>query len=105
MIKHLSGFYYIGMSNDIFSRWSSHYSSMKTGSHSSTKFQFLFLGSDITEWSFTVLESHSFTKWKKENGTKDATKLFRRFLLDREKVVMSNYFVDYALNKDNKHFS
>ena len=105
IIEHVSGFYYIGMSNDMFSRWQSHVTSIRTGGHSSTKFQALFLSTDITEWSFKVLESHSFTRWKKDNGVKDAVKTFRRHLLDREKVVMSKYSVDYALNKDVKHFS
>lgn len=102
-----SGRYYIGMSRDIFSRWGSHYTSIKQASHSSPDFTNLFLSTDITEWSFRVLESHSFTKYKKDNGIRgqEAVNSFRRFLLLREKEVMRSYSKNFCLNKDNKNFS
>jgi len=102
-----SGKYYIGMSRDIFSRWGSHYGSIKTAAHSSTSFMNLFLQSDITDWSFRILESHSFTKYKKDNSLSGqaAVSAFRTFLLTREKYVMSLYSKNFCLNKNNKHFS
>lgn len=102
-----SGKFYIGMSKDIFSRWGSHYGSIKTASHSSNLFMNLFLQTTIDEWSFRVIEYHSLTKFKKDNGLvgQKAVTEFRKFLLSREKDVMSRYSKSFCLNKDNKHFS
>lgn len=108
IIKHEpSERYYIGMSRDIYARWGSHYGDIKTASHSSTDFMNLFLQTDISEWSFRVLESHSFTKYKRDNGLRGqaAVNAFRTFLLGREKEVMSRYSKNFCLNKNNKHFS
>lgn len=102
-----SGKFYIGMSRDVLTRWSSHYTDIKTASHSSPLFMNLFLQTDITEWSFRIIESHSFTKFKKDNGLvgQKAVSAFRTFLLGREKDVMSRYSKSFSLNRDNKHFS
>lgn len=67
----------------------------------------LFLQTDISDWSFRVIESHSFTKFKKDGGLagQKAVSAFRTFLLEREKQVMSQYSKSFCLNKDNKHFT
>ena len=102
-----SGKFYIGMSRDIYARWGSHYGSIKTASHSSTSFMNLFLQTDITEWSFRVLEAHSFTKYKRDNDLRGqvAVSAFRTFLLSREKYIMSQYSKNFSLNKNNKWFA
>lgn len=105
IIEHVSGYYYIGMSIDIFSRWQSHITSHRIGKHSSTKFMELFNSTPITEWSFNILEHHSYTEFKNTNGVKNSVVHFRRFLLTREKICMSLYSVNNALNKNTKYFS
>lgn len=107
IIKHgPSGRFYIGMSRDIFSRWASHYNSMKMLSHSSTAFMDLWHSSSVTDWSFEVIEGYSFTKYKKDNMLRGqaAVSSFRTFLLGREKAVMGMYPKSFSLNKENKHF-
>jgi predicted GIY-YIG superfamily endonuclease len=99
--------FYIGMSIDIFSRWGSHYTSIKKASHSSTEFMKLFFDSNISDWSFRIIESHSFTKYKNDNKLKGqcAVSAFRTFLLSREKYIMSQYSKNFCLNKNNKWFA
>ena len=107
IIKHApSGRFYIGMSTDIFGRWGSHYGTIKMAQHTSVELARLWLATDITEWSFSVLEAHSITKYKKDEGLKgkEADAAFRKFLFTREKEVMSLYPKSLALNKDNKRF-
>jgi hypothetical protein len=106
-IEHISGYYYIGLSVDIFSRWSSHYINIKTMKHSSTEFQSLWLNSKPSDWSFCILEYVSITEYKnlsKMKGKSLQTN-FRRHLLKLEKQWMSKYSINYSLNKDKKHFS
>jgi predicted GIY-YIG superfamily endonuclease len=102
-----SGRFYIGMSRDIYARWGSHYASIKMGTHSSTDLMSLFLSSAIEDWSFRVIESHSFVQFKKDNGLRGQAGIgaFRTFLLSREKYIMSLYSKNFCLNKDNKHFA
>jgi len=107
-IEHKSGFYYIGKSSDIFSRWSSHYTDIKKNKHSSTLFMNLWTSSEPIEWTFTILEYHSITEFKSINpGLKGAElkKQFNRYQLQREKQVMKGFSINWSLNKDNKHFS
>ena len=106
-IEHVSGYYYIGMSVDIFSRWSSHYTSIKMKSHSSTALMELWNSTNDTDWSFTILEHISLTDYKKETNLKGKSleNSFRKLLLDKEKEHMKLYSINFSLNKSNKHFS
>ena len=114
-IEHISGYYYIGMSVDVFSRWESHYTSIKTGSHSSPAFQKLWESTKPEEWSFTILEYISKTDFKKSIKLKKDPQLkvteksidylFRHELLIKEREWMNKYSRNFALNKDNKYFS
>jgi len=106
-IEHISGYYYIGMSVDIFSRWSSHYNDIIIGKHSSNKLQELWLKTKPSEWSFRVLEYVSITEYKKVSQMKGKSLQngFRRLLLNKEKEWMSKYSKTYALNKSNNNFS
>lgn len=99
--------YYIGMSVDIFSRWSSHYTDIKMKKHSSTKFMELWNKSNPTDWTFEILECVSKTNVKLECNLKGKAfdTYFRRILLKKEKEHMKLYSKTYALNKDNKSFS
>lgn len=106
-IEHISGYYYIGMSVDIFSRWSSHYTSIKMKTHSSTAFMELWNSTNPPEWSFSILENISITKHKEETGLKGKSfeNSFRKLLLNKEKEYMKLYSINFSLNKSNKHFS
>jgi hypothetical protein len=103
----ITGYYYIGYSIDIFSRWSSHYTLIKTGKHSSPKLTDHWNSTEPTQWSFSILEYVSITKYKKVSNLKGKSleTSFRRHLLQREKYHMKMYSKNYALNKDDKHFS
>lgn len=107
MIHHKSGFYYIGYSIDIFSRWSNHYTSIKIMKHSSVDLMNLWNSTEPSEWTFRVLETLSLTEFKKETQTKGKAceTAFRKKLLLMEKDWMRLYSKNFALNKDNKHFS
>lgn len=93
--------YYIGLSVDIFGRWSSHYHESRTGTHSS--------GLDFsnpTDWKFEILEYCSKTDLRNSTGYK-GKKLdqeYRNLLLGREKYWMNKHSVTYALNKNKKYF-
>ena len=107
-IEHKTGFYYIGKSSDIFARWSSHYSSMKSRTHSSPSLMNLWNSTEPPEWTFVILEYHSIVGFKTSNPELKGAELkkqFNRYQLAREKVVMKEYSINYSLNKDNKHFS
>jgi hypothetical protein len=107
-IEHISGYYYVGMSVDIFSRWESHYTEIRMKTHSSTELMELWNRTDPSEWTFTILEYVSVTKWKSELvrvKKEDLKTLFRRYLLNREKDWMRKYSRNFALNKDKKNFS
>lgn len=106
-IEHISGYYYIGLSIDTFSRWSNHYTTLKLNNHSSTNLQNLFNSTRIEDWTFSILEYISITDHRKETGLKGKSlnDSFRKHLLKREKYWMSQYSINFALNKDNKHFS
>jgi len=105
-IQHISGYYYIGMSVDIFSRFSSHYTKLKTNKHTSTKFNKLWNETNPNEWTFTILEYVSVTDFKK-NGLKgkDFVNNFRKLLLNKEKEWMKKHSINWCLNKNNKNFS
>ena len=103
-----TGYYYIGYSIDIFgSRWSSHYTLIKTGKHSSPKFQEMWLKTKPEDWRFSVLKYVSITEYKKIHQLKGKSleTSFRRHLLQCEKEIMQTYSKNFALNKDDKHFS
>ena len=102
-----TGFYYIGMSVDIFSRWGSHYTSIKNKKHSSPLFTTHWLETEPQDWRFSILEYVSITEYKKEHQIKGKAleASFRKHLLAREKNHMSQYSINWALNKNNKHFS
>jgi hypothetical protein len=95
------------MSVDIFQRWSSHYTSLKSLSHSSPKFKDLWNSTNPTEWQFNILEVCSITEFKNETKLKGAAleKGFRQLLLRTERKWMSNYSKTFCLNKDDKYFS
>jgi predicted GIY-YIG superfamily endonuclease len=105
-IEHQSGFYYIGMSKDVFSRWQSHYTNIVLNKHSSVKFSELWNKTTPEEWSFEVLEKLSTTEERKKTILKgrEFDKHFRRLLLDTEKKCMNKFSKKFALNKDVKHF-
>ena len=106
-IEHISGYYYIGMSVDIFSRWSSHYTSIKMLTHSSTSFMDLWNSTKIVDWNFSIIEQVSLTKHKRDTSLKGKSleNSFRKLLLDKEKEQMKLYSINFSLNKSNKHFS
>jgi len=102
-----SGEFYIGMSRDVFSRWNSHYTQIRMGSHSSPSLQARFLASSASEWAFSIIESHSFDQFKRDRSLRGgaAVSEFRKFLLGRERAVMATYPRRLALNKDCKYFA
>lgn len=106
-IEHISGYYYIGKSVDVFSRFSSHYTQLKVSKHSSPKFNELWNLTSINEWSFSILEYVSLSQFKEENNIKGKllTKTFNTYLLQREKHWMSLYSINYCLNKIDRYFS
>lgn len=106
-IEHITGYYYIGLSVDIFNRWSSHYTNIKNLKHSSTEFQTLWVNSKPSDWSFSILEYVSITEYKKQSQKrgKSLDADFRKYLLKLEKQWMFKYSINYCLNKDKKHFS
>lgn len=105
-IEHISGYYYVGMSVSCLDRWQSHYTDLIFNRHSSTDFQNLFNSTRIEDWTFSILEYISTTNLKAQ--TKLKGKLFdtylRGYLLQREKFHMSQHSINFALNKNKKHF-
>jgi hypothetical protein len=107
-IQHLpTGFYYIGMSVSIFSRWQSHYTNLKSKNHSSPKFTDLWSITCPTDWQFEILEIVSITEYKERTGLKgkNLEKFYRKELLRVERIHMSNHSKNYCLNNDDKYFS
>ena len=100
-------YYYIGKSIDTFSRWSSHYTLLKQGSHHSPELQCKFNELGVVGLTFSILEYVSLTEYKKENQMKgkELKKSFNIYLLSREKFHMSNHSINFCLNKDKKYFS
>jgi hypothetical protein len=106
-IEHISGYYYIGMSVDIFSRWSNHYSDIKKMKHSSIDFMNLWNSSEPSDWSFSILEYVSITEYKKVSQMKGKSleNSFRTLLLKKEKEWMNKHSINYSLNKNKRYFS
>jgi hypothetical protein len=106
-IIEVGEYYYIGKSVDIFSRWSSHYTSLKMGTHSSKLLQDFFNREGILKFNFRILENISKTKYKQSTTLKGAEleKQFNRYLLIKEKEWMSKYSINMCLNQNNKNFS
>lgn len=102
----IGDYYYLGMSVDIFSRWKSHYTSLKLNKHHSPKLQEMFNEFGLEGMSFKVLEYISITEFKKESKKKGKalTDEFRKHLLKKEKQWMSNYSINFSLNASNKNF-
>lgn len=103
-----SGMFYLGKSVDIFSRWSSHYTSLRFNKHSSKKFQQLWNKTKIEDWEWKIINYQSITEFKKNNPelkNKLVDKSFSKHLLQVEKMEMKNYSINLSLNSDNKHFS
>lgn len=99
--------YYIGMSIDVFGRWTSHYTSLSLNKHSSNELQEAFNNSDLKDFTWTILEYVSKTKYKnyiKLKG-KEFDDYFRKILLEKERYHMSLHSNNFALNKDKKYFS
>lgn len=98
--------YYIGMSTDIFARWSSHYSHLKIHKHTSPKFFELWNKSNPTDWSFEILEVVSITEYKLVTSFKGSrlTTEFRKHLVSREKWWMGQYPKCFSLNHNDKFF-
>lgn len=107
LIKHTSGFFYLGYSINIFERWNSHYTTIKIGTHSSPDFMNLWNSTVPSEWSFHILDTLSLTEFRKAHQVKgkQLDSLFRRTLLKKEKEWMSLYSKNLSLNKNNKYFS
>jgi predicted GIY-YIG superfamily endonuclease len=105
-IEHISGYYYIGMSVDIFSRWNGHYTDIKMLKHSSNEFVSLFISTRIEDWTFSILEYISVKDLKLQTKLKGKSfdSYLRRYLLKREKYWMSEYSINFALNKNKKSF-
>ncbi len=106
IIEHESGMFYLGTSNDIFSRWQGHYTLLKQNKHHSSELQSLFNSTQPEEWIFKVIKYLSRTKFKERTKLKgeDLELAWRRFLLMEEKICMRNYSINLCLNKDKKHF-
>lgn len=107
MIK-IGDYYYIGKSLDILSsRWQTHYTLLKLNKHHSPLLQEKFNEFGVISMTFSILEYISITEFKKVSKTKgkELNKMFNRYLLQREKFWMSQYSVNFCLNKDNKYFS
>jgi hypothetical protein len=106
-ITHSNGSYYIGKSVDIFSRWQSHYTDIKSNKHSSPMFTFHWLYSNPKDWKFEILEAVSFDDYKKSHHLPGdfLKKSFSNYLTDLEKKHMALYSKNWALNQDKRHFS
>jgi hypothetical protein len=103
----IGDYYYIGMSVDVFGRFQSHYTSLVLNKHSSIELQKAFNENDIKDFRWQILEYISKTKYKKESSLKGKSfdDYFRKVLLEKEKYHMGLHSINFALNKDKKHFS
>jgi len=106
-IIEIGEYYYIGKSKDVFSRWSSHYTSLVMKKHSSPLLQEKFNELGPTSLTFRVLEYISITEYKKVSNMKgkELEKNYNRLLLMREKEWMGKFSVNFSLNKNNRYFS
>jgi hypothetical protein len=106
-IIEIGEYYYIGKSNDVFSRWSSHYTSLVMGKHSSPLLQEKFNELGVASLTFRVLEYISITDYKKVSNMKgkELEKNYNRLLLMKEKEWMKKWSVNFSLNKNNRYFS
>ena len=100
-------YYYFGKSVNIFSRWSSHYTSLKQNKHHSPLLQEKFNELGLKGLVFRVLEYISLTDYKKVSGLKgkELKNSFNRYLLQKEKEWMSRYSTNFSLNADKKYFT
>jgi hypothetical protein len=103
----IGDYYYIGQSKDIYTRFNSHYNDLYLNKHSSTKLQEKFNQTNITHFKFEILEHISKTEFKKEFNLKGKQfeNKFRTYLLKRERHWMSQYSINFCLNKDDKYFN
>jgi hypothetical protein len=106
-IIEIGDYYYIGKSLDVFSRWSSHYTSLKMNKHSSPLLQDCFNKHPIDNFNFRVLEYISLTDYKKQTNLKgkELDKQFNRYLLKKEKDWMNKYSIKFSLNNNNRYFN
>jgi len=106
-IEHITGYYYIGLSKDVFSRWSNHYTDLIMNKHSSTEFLNLFNSTRIEDWTFSILEYISTTELKKQTKLKGKSfdNYLRNYLLQREKHHMNQHSINFALNKNKRYFN
>jgi len=98
-----TGYYYIGMSVDIFSRWSSHYTSIKTGKHSSPKLTAHWSQNKAEDWQFSILEYISLTDYKRAHQIKGKAleASFRKHLLAWDKKTTVTKMTCHRLVADN----
>jgi predicted GIY-YIG superfamily endonuclease len=106
LIQHNSGYYYLGMSVNVFERWNSHYSQIRILKHSSPKFMKLWNATKPNEWTFRILHHLSKTDFKSITGFKgkELDSKYRKELLMLEKSYMKLYSKTYALNKNDSYF-
>mgnify|MGYP003676449935 CR=1 FL=1 len=107
-ITSIDGFYYIGYSTNVFSRFSGHYNMLITGKHHSSKFQEHYNNLPSMQfWTLHILVEYSIEEFKASTGYKgkQLKRQFRRHLNSLEKEEMSKCHIDLALNSQNKHFS
>lgn len=106
-IIHDSGYYYIGSSNDIPTRWGSHVTLLKQGTHHSPEFQRMWNESTPEEWVFRILKYISKTELRKQCKLKGIQfeSHFRTRLLQEEKRIMKEWSINYCLNKNKTNFS
>jgi hypothetical protein len=106
-IIEIGEYYYIGKSVDVFSRWQSHYTLLKQGTHHSKELQSMFNEVGVVGTTFRVLEYISITEFKKSHQFKgkELKLQFSRHLDRAERECMKNYSVNFCLNADKKYFS
>ena len=106
LLTHKSGYFYVGKSNSIYDRWSSHYTGLKLRTHHCDKLQELFNNSKIEDWTFKVLFHLEKTHLRNESKLKgkELDKLYNKILGQLEKQFMSKYSREFALNTQNKEF-
>jgi hypothetical protein len=106
-IIEIGEYYYIGKSVDVFSRWQSHYTLLKQGTHHSKELQSMFSRVGVVGTTFRVLEYISITEFKKSHQFKgkELKLQFSRHLDRAERECMKSYSVNFCLNADKKYFS
>lgn len=101
------GLYYIGLSTDIFSRWSSHFTNLTISKHHSPAFQKLWIEVPKSDWIFEILELVSEYDFKKRSGYKgvELKNEFRKHLIVKEREWMGRHNKVDSLNGDTKYFN